>query len=75
VRLALVYDSWVGQVLPKHWRKVASWQIYNNVVCGDDFVSFYAVDSVGAAQLINNLENYRPTLPPTVSQHITNTSE
>ena len=68
VRLALVYDSWVGQVLPKQWKKVATWRIHNNVVCGDDFVSFYAVDSTRVTELKNNIENYRTILPATVDQ-------
>ena len=66
VKLALVYDSWVGHVLPKHWIKVASWRIYNNVVTGDDFVYFYAVDSTEALKLKSNIESFRSSLPSTV---------
>jgi hypothetical protein len=68
VKLALVYDSWVGHVLPKHWTKVGTWRIYNNVVTGDDFVSFYAVDSTEILNLKNNMESFRSTLPKTVDQ-------
>jgi hypothetical protein len=64
-RLALIYDSWFNNGLEKYWRKVATWTIRNNVVCGDDTVSFYAVDPAYAADLKKNLQAYR--LPSTVT--------
>ena len=64
-RLALIYDSWFNNGLEKYWTKVATWTIRNNVVCGDDTVSFYAVDPAYAADLKKNLQAYR--LPSTVT--------
>ena len=40
---AIVYDSWFDSSLLNKWKKVATWQIQNNVICGDATVSFYAV--------------------------------
>jgi hypothetical protein len=65
-KLAIVYDSWIGQSLPPGWKKVAAWRIPDNVVCGDDLVSFYAVDTSAAPQLKKNLQEYRASLPADV---------
>jgi hypothetical protein len=65
-QVALVYDSWFQ--IPAEWIKVGEWQILNNVVCGDDTVSFYAVDPVAAPGLIENLRAFSPRLPADVIQ-------
>jgi hypothetical protein len=64
--LAIIYDSWIGGSIPPEWQKIATWQISNNVVCGDDIVSFYAVDLEKAGELKTNLENFQNQLPATV---------
>lgn len=63
VKVAALYDSWLQSSLPAGWRKVATWQIQNNVVCGDDTVSFYAADDSQAETLKQNLQSYQPSLP------------
>jgi hypothetical protein len=65
-QVALVYDSWFQ--IPSQWIKVGEWQITNNVVCGDDTVSFYAVDPRAAPGLIENLRVFAPHLPGDVIQ-------
>ncbi len=65
--IAIVYDSWIDQSLPKEWKKAGEWKISNNVVCGDDHVSFYAIDSAGLTTLKNRLQLFQPSLPATVS--------
>ena len=65
-QIALVYDSWFQ--IPVEWIKVGEWQIIDNVVCGDDTVSFYAVDPRVAAGLIENLHAFGPRLPGNVIQ-------
>ncbi|HEY0068159.1 MAG TPA: hypothetical protein VGB46_12370, partial [Flavisolibacter sp.] len=67
VKVAALYDSWLGSSLPAGWRKVATWQIQNNVVCGDDTVSFYAADAAQAEALKQNLQSYQPSLPAGVT--------
>ena len=64
--IAIVYDSWIDASLPAAWKKAGEWKIVNNVVCGDDYVSFYAIDSSGFATLKRNLLSYQPSLPATV---------
>jgi hypothetical protein len=66
VKVAALYDSWLQSSLPAGWIKVATWQIQNNVVCGDDTVSFYAADATQAGTLKQNLQSYQPSLPPGV---------
>lgn len=66
VKVAALYDSWLQSSLPTGWKKVATWQIQNNVVCGDDTVSFYAADDTQANTLKQNLQSYQPLLPPGV---------
>jgi hypothetical protein len=67
VKLAIVYDDWFDQALLQRWTKVATWQIRNNVICGGDTVSFYAVEKDGAPVLRKNLEAYARGLPPDVT--------
>ena len=47
VALAIVYDNWFRLEnltgVPSDWIKVGDWKINNNVVCGGDVISFYAV--------------------------------
>jgi hypothetical protein len=63
VRYAVVYDSWFPAELRRHWTRVATWQIQNNVICGDDLVSFYAIRPEDATQLRQQLLNFSPQLP------------
>lgn len=63
VKVAALYDSWLQSSLPSGWKKIATWQIQNNVVCGDDTVSFYAADEAQALTLKQNLQSYEPSLP------------
>lgn len=67
VKIAVVYDTWFDASLLQHWKKVASWKIENNVICGGDEVFFYAVDHAEADALHSKLAAYKPLLPPTVT--------
>ena len=64
--LAIIYDVWFSDSLTSKWQKVATWQISNNVICGDDVVSFYAIDSASRSRLSQNLREFEPQLPRTV---------
>jgi hypothetical protein len=66
VQVAMIYDSWFSDSLTSRWQKVATWKIQNNVICGDDMVSFYSMDLPGKAVLNKNLRDYQSLLPPTV---------
>ena len=63
VKLAIVFDRSYSPLLRNQWKKVASWQIPNNVICYSDIVSFYAVDSTLAPGLKANLQAYQSVLP------------
>ncbi len=65
-QIAVVYDSWFE--IPPRWRKAGEWQIRDNVVCGDDVVSFYAVDPAVLLDLRRNLQAFSPRLPRDVEQ-------
>ena len=66
VKVAIVYDSWFSDSLLKRWKKVATWQIRNNVICGDDTVSFYVTDKTQESALKKNLQEYQQSLPKDV---------
>lgn len=63
VKIALVYDTWFDSTLLQQWEKVATWKISDNVICGSDEVSFYAVDPAAAAGLQQKLRLFQPKLP------------
>ena len=66
VKVAVVYDSWFNKALLNNWQKIATWQINNNVICGDSIVSFYALKTQDTTLLKANLVNYQKTLPTDV---------
>jgi hypothetical protein len=63
IEFAIVYDSWFDPALLNKWQKVATWQIENNVICGDATVSFYAVKPAMVSSLKTNLKAYQQSLP------------
>lgn len=65
--IAVVFDSWFSDSLLNRWNKVATWTIPNNVICGDNVVSFYAIDPDGTAYLRQSLQGFQKQLPPEVS--------
>lgn len=70
VKIALIYDYWFDKYggIPESWTKVGEWKISNNVVCGGNVVSFYAVDPSEAENLTHNLRSFSHDLPEAVSQ-------
>jgi hypothetical protein len=66
VKLVMVYDSWFSDSLTGKWKKQATWQIQNNVICGDSIVSFYSIDTSGSTMLQKNLKEFQSSLPPSV---------
>jgi len=65
-KIAIVYDSWFDSALLKRWQKVATWKIQDNVICGDDTVSFYETDGESTTQLKNNLLDFQKKLPQSI---------
>jgi hypothetical protein len=60
---AVVYEKWFSDSLLHRWTKVATWQIPNNVICGDDTVSFFAIGVGQGGGLKKNLQQFEPQLP------------
>ena len=70
VHLVVVYDSWASNYggNPSEWVPVGRWKIPNNVICGDDTVSFYAPDASLVPRLTDALREFAPQLPSDVVQ-------
>ncbi|MBN2704687.1 MAG: hypothetical protein JXR23_10800 [Pontiellaceae bacterium] len=69
VKIALVYESWFHDqsALPEEWINAGTFTIQNNVICGDESVSFFAVDPAEEEQLRHNLREFSKQLPEEVS--------
>lgn len=65
VPIAVVYDRWFqgGKGLPSTWVRVGRWHIRNNIICGDDEVSFYGTSPEHARVLAEKLRRFAPKLP------------
>ncbi|MCJ7579664.1 MAG: hypothetical protein MUP98_03910 [Candidatus Aminicenantes bacterium] len=72
IKIAILYEHWFKTYggLPSEWIKVGEWTIRENVICGGDTVSFYAVDPIEKESLINNLKEFSKELPKDVFQVI-----
>jgi hypothetical protein len=68
--IAMVYASWLNEYggIPAGWEKVGEWGVQDNVVLGENAVSFYAVKASERARLVENLRAFGPHLPPRVVQ-------
>lgn len=66
VEMAIVYDSWFSDSLTKRWNKAATWRIQNNVICGDDIISFYSLNSLSKDSLLQQLKTFETQLPQSV---------
>jgi hypothetical protein len=63
VKLAIVYETWFDKPLLDRWAKVATWQMPDNVICGYDVVTFYAINAGDKESLTDKLKDYQPSLP------------
>ena len=66
VQTAIIYDVWFTDSLTRKWSKAATWQIQNNVICGDSKVSFYSLDSSSKNTLQQKLKEFESQLPASV---------
>lgn len=62
VRIALVYEPWLGDA-PSGWREVATWTVPDRVVLGWPTVTFYAVDPTAYDDLLADLYAFSVELP------------
>ena len=72
IAIAIIYDTWFQlenlQGVPSEWIKVGEWKINDNVICGGDVVSFYAVKVSEEERLMHNLRLFSKVLPMSVGQ-------
>jgi len=63
--IAILYQPWyeIYGGLPPEWEKAGEWKIMNNVVCGGDTVSFYAVEPEEEKKLRQYLKEFSKKLP------------
>ena len=66
VEIAIIYDSWFSDSLIRRWNKGATWQIQNNVICGDSKVSFYSLNPSSKNKLQQELKEFENKLPQSV---------
>ncbi len=66
VDVVIIYDEWFGNELIRNWKKVATWQISDNVITGGETVSFYVMNEEEGYELKKNLQLYEPLLPRSV---------
>ncbi|TFG21062.1 MAG: hypothetical protein EU529_13990 [Promethearchaeota archaeon] len=57
-----------GYDVPDEWAKAGEWTVRDNVVLGDDTISFWAVVPSEYNDLINNLKQFSEKLPSTVKE-------
>jgi hypothetical protein len=70
IKIAIVYDDWYEPIggIPGQWIKAGRWKILDNVVCGSDTVSFYAVQKSEEEKLVKNLKSFSSCLPESVEE-------
>lgn len=66
--VVIIYTAWFPAGLPDTWQAVGEWTIPENLICGDDTVTFLAPRADLAAALRANLRAFAPHLPAPVQQ-------
>lgn len=68
VKIAIVYEAWYYPYggLPPEWNRVGRWTISDNIVCGGNAVTFFAVDPAEARNLESHLRDFQSQLPDCV---------
>jgi len=67
VKIAILYAK-SSPDLAARWTDVGQWTTPDNVVLGDDVVSFFAVDPSQTDRLIDHLKQFAPALPLDIVQ-------
>ncbi len=68
VEIILVYDAWFEGQIPAEWIPLGRWQIQDNVVAGDDAVSFYVPSERWLGKALDCLRAFDARLPADVSR-------
>lgn len=74
MKIAIVYESWFstddGSLIPSEWIRMGVWKIQDNIIAGDDEVSFYAINEDEVFHLGRNLSEYSDSIPSSVKQFL-----
>lgn len=57
--IAIIYDAWLQNHIPKNWKKAAELKINNTVTVARDKVSIYTVDQNNLQELKENIRNFK----------------
>ncbi len=72
VKIAIIYEEWfnvdVPGGVPEEWIPVGKWRILDNKICGDDEVTFYAVDPSEKDRLMQSLQEFSAEIPSRIIQ-------
>lgn len=63
VKVAVIFNIWFPPEFYRNWAPVGAWTIPNNIICLDNTVTFYAVDTAFRQDLKNKLHQYESSLP------------
>jgi hypothetical protein len=68
--IAVIYPTFLEQYggVPADWQMVGQWSVDDNVVLGENGVSFFGVDGEAAKRLTENLARFSSRLPSSVHQ-------
>ncbi|MCP4548844.1 MAG: hypothetical protein GY835_20515 [bacterium] len=61
--VAIVHDRIFADIVPETWVKTGEWVVENNVILGDETISFYALDGSGTVELREYLIEFASGLP------------
>jgi len=66
--VAIIDDNWLGLYggTPRQWALAGQWKFDNRVVLTPPAISFYALTEPARMQLVENLRDFSPNLPPGV---------
>ena len=68
-KIAIIFeDKDYGYGIPDEWIKVGEWKVKDDVVLGDDEISFWAVDDKELNSLISHLKDFSSELPNSVEE-------
>lgn len=62
--IVIIFDSWFEQYggLPKYWYNSGTWRIQENITCGSDVISFYALEKEPFLKLDDNMWEFNSEL-------------
>jgi len=57
--IAIIYDAWLQNHIPKNWKKAAELKIQNPIAVAREKVSIYAVDQNNLTKLKENIRSFK----------------